>query len=520
MAEMMKIAALDIGTNSIHMVHMAVAADHTVEIVEREKKAVRLGLGLFSSGKLTDRAFHEGVETVRRYAKLAEQAGVDVILAVATSATRDASNGKQFLRQIEDKCGLQPRVITGTEEARLIFRAVCGALPIEKDTVLVLDIGGGSAEIAVGNGSTVRLTESLRLGVQRLLERLGHPGPLSKKELKTLRQEIREAAANTLTQAKQMGVKKVIGTSGTIETLGEAAHLFAGHEAFRQVNSQVVSLKDLKKFSKALVEATVEGRLKFAGIDDFRSENIHLGSLVVIECLKLLELDEITLCDASLREGVVYDYLDRRGTNNALPNDLGVRRRSVLSLARRYEREDPYDHQVTRLALQIFDETASLHRLDSTSRELLEYASLLHGIGKFIAFRRRHKHTAYLVEHARLRGFAEEEVLLLANVARYHRRALPKKKHAPYKALSKTARGQVRVLSAILRLAIGLDRGQLQVVKDLICEERDGVIQMVLSTSGDCELEIWACRERKLPLQEELGKKISVKARRNSTPPA
>ncbi len=504
----MKIAALDIGTNSIHTVHMEVHDDETVKIVDREKSAVRLGLGLFSSGRLTDRAFKEGIETIARYIKIAEKAEVDEILAVATSATRDATNGNEFLREVEAQCGVQPRVISGTEEARLIFRAVRGALPIGKETVLVLDIGGGSAEIAVGNGSTVRVTQSLRLGVQRLLERLGHPGPLSKKELKQLRQDIREAAVETLSQAKQMGVTRVIGTSGTIETLGEAAHLFVGKKPWHQLNSQTVSLKDLGKFSKKLVESTVEERLKLAGISGFRAENLHLGSVVVVECLKMLELDEITLCDASLREGVVYDYLDRKGRHHALPGNIGIKRRSILGLARRYERDDPYDRHVTELAVKIFDQTAALHHLDSSSRELLEYAGLIHGIGKFVAFRKRHKHTYYLIEHTKLRGFSEEEVTIIANVARYHRRSLPKKKHKHYAALAKTVRAEVRVLAAILRLAIGLDRGKVQAVKDVICEDRDGRLMMMLTTSGDCDLEIWGCRERKLALEKELGRQV------------
>lgn len=509
----MKIAAIDIGTNSIHMVVVETNPDRTFDVIDREKQMVKLGEGLFSGGALTQRAFEEGLETIRRYCKLAEKSECDEILAVATSATREARNGGEFLRAVHRATGVRARVISGREEGRLIFRAVHHAIDFGDEKVFVLDIGGGSVETVIGNRDSVLLNESLRLGVLRMLERFGEPHKLSAKKRDRLKGYVMGVAGEVTEEANKHSLTRIIGTSGTIRALGEACREMTGGEPWRTVNAQTVRFDDLEKLVRKLTGMKAADRTDFASISPERADNIHLGGMVLIEVMTALNFEELTLCDASLREGIILDYLDRRGIETpSTAHIFELRRRSVVELARKYDRDDPHEQHVAHLALELFDSTRPLHSLGNDGRNLLEYAGLLHSIGQQISFKKRHKHGRYIVRHSGLRGLTDREVELVALVVRYHRRARPKKKHAGYRRLSKGDRYAVRVLSGLLRLAVGLDRGQSQVVKSVSARSLDDdELAFFVKGHGDLELELWSARRRVGPLARALNKSISVK---------
>jgi exopolyphosphatase/guanosine-5'-triphosphate,3'-diphosphate pyrophosphatase len=506
-----KIAAIDIGTNSIHMVVVAVSPQGGFEVIDREKNMVRLGMGMFGSMRLSDRAFNDGIEVIRRYCKLAESRGVDEILAVATSATREAENGSEFLDTIFRETGLLPRVISGTEEARLIFLAVRHSLDLGSQRTLVLDVGGGSVEVAVGTQNDVMLHQSLRLGVQRLLDRQGNSGPVNNRELYELQGYVQGASAEVVSTARQLGFERVVGTSGTIRTLGEAAHLAAGKGPWRSVNAQVAKRKDIRDLTRKLIEMDVPKRARTEGINEPRAETIHLGGILVCQLLEMLEAEEITLCDASLREGVIWDYLERHGMSPATHKPISdPRRRSVVELARKYERDDPREHHIAQLALEVFDQTAMLHGFADYERELLEFSALLHGIGRHISYHDRQLHSRYIVRHSALRGFDDHEIELLGLLVYYHRQTRPKKQHRRLSKLSPQDLRLVKVLSAILRLVVALDRGHSQLVKRVRCAVTSSRLDIAIDGPGDLELELWAAREKLKPLSRALKMPITI----------
>lgn len=507
----MRLAAIDIGTNSIHMAVVDTHGQRGFEVVDRAKSMVKLGAGLFRARHMTDRAFEAGIETVRRYCKLAQSLGAEDIIAVATSATREADNGGEFLKGVFQATGLSPRVISGAEEARLIYRAVRYALEIADERVLVFDIGGGSVETIVGQGDQVLLAESMRLGVQRLLDGREKPDPMPSKRVHQLRGYIQGAAYDVVTRARDVGFDRVIGTSGTIRTLGEAALLATGGPALRTINAQVVSRRALKDLAKRLLASDPVQRAQIPGVPEERADAIHLGAELLLQLLDLAGTDAITLCDASLREGLVLDYLDRRR-----PRPSGqwpvedVRRRSVLELALKYDRDDPGDRHIASLATSVFDQTAPMHGLGANEREWLEYAALLNGVGMHIGFTGHHKHAAYIVRHARLRGLTDEEIALIALLVRYQRKSLPSKRHRRYRQLSESGQHAVRVLSGILRLAVGLDRGHTQQVKRVTCVDEGAQLRIVVHGSADLELEMFAAGLRKNGLEKALGREIML----------
>ena len=506
----MKLAAIDIGTNSIHLVVVEFDG-HTFHVIDREKSMVRLGLGMFGEMRLTERAFNEGVEVLSRYTKLAESRGVEEILAVATSATREAENGTEFLNAIFQWTGVMPRVISGSEEARLIFLAVKHSIDLGGERGLVIDIGGGSVEIAVGNSNEVMFAQSMRLGVQRLLHRQGGAQPLTQRELYELSGYVQGAAAEVMSEAKRLGATRFVGTSGTIRTLGEAAHLLAGGAPFRSLNAQSVKRRDLRELVKRLCEADVTKRAKIPGVGDTRVDTIHLGGVLLLELLEMSRAEELTLCDTSLREGVIWDYIERRGidpTPHRLISD--PRRRSVVELMRKFHRDDPREQHIAELALSLFDQTQKLHGLSSAERELLEYASLLHGIGRHIDFENRERHARYIIRNSSLRGFTDDEIELLGLIALFHRGSRPRKKGGKLDGLPDHEQESVVVLSSILRLAVALDRGHSQLVRRLHVEERKKEMRIIIDGPGDLLLELWAGRGKLEPLAKALDRSIML----------
>ncbi len=515
----MKLAAIDIGSNSIHMV-VVEANGRSIDIIDREKAMVKLGANAFRTRKLSSRAFEAGIDTVRRFVKLADGLGADDIVAVATSATRETENGGQFLSAIGAATGVEPRVISGTEEARLIYRAVRNALQLGDQKVLVLDIGGGSVEAVLGDARNILMSDSMKLGVQRLRDLFGEE-PLGAKRRKRLGALIDRRAQPILDHARSIGFTRVVGTSGTIRGLAQAAHKAGGGERWRSLNAETARLKDIRKVAERLATLPRSGRATVRGVDEERTDTIHLGGVLLVRLLELLEATEITLCDASLREGVILEHLAVPNTSSASYAGIpDVRYRSVAQLARRYGQNESRQRHVANLALQIFDQTRALHHLSDRPRAELEYAALLSTIGQHIAFKGYQAHSAYIIENAGLRGFSDDEVSVIADIVRFHRKALPSKRDLT--AHSKADRKMIRTLAAILRVAIGLDRTSGQLVKRVRCSHRGRMLRLTPTGDGDLELEIWAARRHSAPLGKALGVDIEVERAADdpSVPPA
>lgn len=507
----MKLAAIDIGTNSIHMVIAEAVSQRHFEIIGREKEMVKLGVGVFATNRLSDRAFETGLATIRRYVKLAEEMGVDEIITAATSAIREAQNGEAFMNGVVKQTGLAPRIISGREEARLIFLAVRNSIALNDETALVFDIGGGSTETVLGDRHQILLGESLQLGVLRLLDMFEDTGSVGKEGRQVLEAHIRFVAQEIAERVVKMGFQRVIGTSGTIRTLGEAAHLAAGGESLRSVNAEVVSLKHIKSLTGALLNTKQSDRADIDGISEKRADAIHLGGVLLVQLLELVGAKEITLCDASLREGMILDYLERRSQDVAALSVQGnLRDRNAAQLVQKYESDWERNSHIAHLALQLFDQTQPLHQYGDFERDLLKFAALLHDVGQFISFRKHHKNSRYIINRTDPRGFTDEEVMLLGHLARYHCKAEPGKHHKKFRRLSKSHRRIVKVLSGILRIAVGLDKTKNQRVASLVCQLSEQTIDICITGTDSLALELWAARENVRVLAEALERDVEI----------
>ncbi len=508
----MKLAAIDIGTNSIHMIVVNVRQRQHFEVIERVKEMAKLGVGVFATNRLSDRAYKVGLDTIERYVQLADQLGVDEIITAATSATREAQNGESFLNEVVRRTKIEPRIISGKEEARLIFLAVRNAIALEKDeNALVLDIGGGSTEAVVGNRKDILFGTSMKLGVLRLLDMFEDKGTIGEEGRSVLESHIRFLAKDAIAQAKQAGFTRVIGTSGTNRTLGEAAYIQRHDTTLQSVNAEVVQLEDLEALTEQLASINASKREKIDGISSKRSDAIHLGGILLTQLLKMADVTELTLCDASLREGMILDYIDRHAqgiVDLRIQGDL--RYRKAAQLVNKYESGWESNRHIANLALQLFEETQPLHQLNALEKDVLEFAALLYDIGQYLSFKSYHKSSRYILKRSDPRGFTDEEMVLIGQVIRYHRKAKPKKKHGQFRRLSNSQQRTVWVLSGLLRIAVNLDRTKDQQIESLSCKLSDEEIKILVSGKGSLDVGIWAAMGDRHILEKALEKSINI----------
>jgi exopolyphosphatase/guanosine-5'-triphosphate,3'-diphosphate pyrophosphatase len=355
------------------------------------------------------------------------------------------------------------------------------------------------------------LSQSLKIGVQRLKDLFATEEPLSKRARREVELFVRARAEPAFTRFKGTAYDCVVGSSGTILSLGTAVNLRRGRSPWNSPNGQIVRLDELRELANLIAEMTPEERVRVPGIDAERVDTIHIGALLLTALLEQARVDAMVLCDSALREGMVIDYLERAQEDirarEAVPD---IRRRSVLELCRRSGQAGPHADKVAMLALQIFDQTQELHQLSPLERRLLEYGALLHDVGQHIRFERHEQHSYYLIHNGELRGFTEDEIEMIALLARYHRKGRPKQRHREYAELKPKEQRIVSILSGMLRVADGLDRSHFQVVSSVSCEHNPSRLTIIVHADGDAELELWAARRKSSLLARALGLRVEV----------
>ncbi len=518
------LAAIDIGTNSIHMVVVRIEpALPAFTIIAKEKDTVRLGDRDPKTGDLTPEAMGRAIAALQRCQKLAKSLNAEQIVAVATSAVREAPNGRDFLKQVNSELGLFVNLISGQEEARRIYLGVLSGMEFNSTPHIIIDIGGGSTELILGDSHEPRSLSSTKVGAVRLTAEYITTDPISNNELQYLQAYVRgmleRPVEELLTHLQPGEHPRLVGTSGTIETLG----IIHAREKLGIVPNPLtgyqLSRKDLKEIVRRLASMSYAERAAIPGMSDRRSEIIVAGSLILLEAMTLLGIESVMMGERALREGVIVDWMLTHGLiENRLRYQSSVRQRSVIKIAQKYQVNREYGDRVAKFALSLFDQTKGhLHNCDSESRELLWAAGILHNCGLFVSHSAYHKHSYYLIRNGELLGFTEGEIEVIANLARYHRRNPPKKKHESYSNLpSKKHRQLVNQLSAILRIAVALDRRQIGAIEQVRCDYRPDAQELRLRLQpsfpgDDCALELWSLDYEKGVFEAEYGVKLVAK---------
>ena len=503
-----RIAAIDIGSNSIRQIVADVTSDGVITVVDEMKEAPRLGADLDGTGQLGSQSMQRAAEAIGRMATLARQLGATRVEAVATSAVRDASNADQFVAHVRQEAGLPMRVISGEDEARLSYLSALAHFDLGAGRTVVMDIGGGSLELALAADGVLDDLVSLPFGALRLTERHLRDGS-TPKALKRLRREVRAGLRDVISRRDWRGAQ-VIGSGGTFTNLASIHLARHGMLAARNVHETPVPRVDVEHILDTLAAMTTAERRDVSGLNPERADIIVAGLAVAAEVLARLESRDLTVSRYGIREGLLLE-LARVTPTVADPG--AARERSVREFAERCHYEEGHASQVRRLALRLFDAIGARLGSRPEERATLADAALLHDVGYHINYDRHHKHSYHLIVHAELLGISPSEQVAIANVARYHRGTPPKRKHRNFGELDRSLRDQVVRLSAILRVADGLDRGHVGTVDDLRIRWLQRAIRITPTAkpgAGAPRLELWGAHRKSQLLAKVAGVPVEI----------
>ncbi|WP_419946360.1 Ppx/GppA phosphatase family protein [Candidatus Poriferisodalis sp.] len=513
------IAAIDVGTNSFHLVVADVDDEGHFEVLTREREPVRLGSGGEDMKVLAPEAIERGISALGRMQRIAVHAGAQSITAVATSAVREAANRDELTERARVRAGVDIEVVSGVEEARLIHLGVLAAVPLLDKRHLLVDIGGGSTEFVIADGSEPLLLRSLKLGSIRLTDRFFPEGRTRKRSVRECRNHIRSFLGHLPAEITALGFETAVGSSGTITALARMCAIRRGDRDSRTGRLSFTA-KELRKLTEDLWAAkTPEDRLAVEGLDVRRADIIVGGALLLEETFDLLGINRMEVSDYALREGILFEQLRRATAPGGDPfhrlEDL--RRSGVMYVANSFHEDLRHAEHITDLALELFDGLCPLHGFGDEDRELFEAASLLHNVGIFISHSAHHRHSYYIIRNSEhLTGFTEREIEIIAQVARYHRKSAPKSKHAEFASLDSADQNRVRWMAAMLRVAIGLDRSNRQVVTrvrvadDESPPRQNGELRLMarVSPGADTSVELFTAQNRSDLLEAISGRSV------------
>ena len=504
------VAFIDIGTNSIRLLVVRLNPNHSYTILTRQKQQVRLGDGEFEDEEILPDAVERAVVVCKSLTDLARTFNVEEFVAVATSALREAENQQEILHRLRQEANLDIRVISGQEEARLIYLGVSSGLHLEGKRAFFIDIGGGSTEIAVGTERDYQLLESFKLGAIRLSNQyvpLTDSGPISPERYKKIQQHIKNSIIRSVKKIRKLSPDCAVASSGTAMNLAEIAH-----KALHPNGGSEITLthRDLKKVIGLLCSMSLEQRRKIPGINPERADIIVPGAAILDTFMQELSLDTITVTGRGLQDGLLVDYLSRMDEFPLL-GELSPRQRSVLQLGRSCGINEAHARTVTALVLSMFDSAKEqkLHPFGDAERELLEYATFLHDIGSFISYNNHQAHSYYMIKNSELLGFDQKEVTFMANLAKYHRKKSPRKKDPDILDLDPLEREALRMLATFIRLGESLDRSHAALIQHVrFIASGNNDVRLEIVARGDCQLEIWGIESEKKAFEKVFGKKI------------
>ena len=519
----MKVAAIDVGSNSIKLVVVDAAASDSFAILAREKETVRLGHNTLRRGHLSAATIERASKCIKRFRAISEARGAELIFAVATASVREARNSATFIKQVERDTGVRVSILSAIEEARLIGVAAAQGCAGRDSSLINIDIGGGSTEVSLMRDGTSTALFSVKLGAVGLTEKYLLSDPAKPKELRALREEVDAAMERPSRELRDARWHQATGTSGTIISIGEVLRLRALSEDQRkeqaaQPAGDEIVLSKLARFNARMAEMNLAERRAVPGISSQRSEIIVAGGQILEGAMRALRINALRTCGWALREGVLIDRLrEIEAASRAPVADIADHRlRGVHAVGRRFGYEEVHAHQVSRLAERIFDQMAadnSTTNLTRHHRTLLSAAALLHDVGYHIAHENHHKHALYLIKNSELTGFSEAEREIIANAARYHRGPLPKERHTDYAALNQADRETVRALASILRIADALDRSYDNSVSDVRCLRDGQLLHIQLLSAAGCEREIFAAEQKGELFEQVFDCKLSFSRR-------
>lgn len=500
------VAIIDLGTNTFHVLIIEITLDNEFKVIDKFKESVKLAEGSESGNHIIKEAFQRGLDALLKIKQVIDSKNVSKTISFATSAIRSAQNGKEFIQKAYESTGIEIQVINGSEEAALIFNGVQFgvSLPVHKD-VLVMDIGGGSVEFIVGNRQGPKFLRSLNLGAARILERVGTFDQISQAQINLLQTIFENELNPVINEISEFKLQTLVGSSGTFETLGILSANDANEkELADNLNGYHFDMKRFKKLYKKILNSTRAERQIMPGVEALRVDMIVLGAMLTNYVADKLAIESFKVSTYALKEGIMLNFLSEyKNDEEELSNkylDKSPREMTVINFAKKFGISHEKAEYMARLALSIFDQTQIIHNFGPEERELLYFSTLLVDIGHYIQRSGHHKHGQYIIQNSSLPGFSGKELLLMANIVRYHRKSLPSIEHLHYNVLYKEDKNIVNKLGGILRIVVNLTRTNVGAIQSLTMNmpnSRELVLKVLPSSGYNVELETETAKEAK-----------------------
>jgi exopolyphosphatase/guanosine-5'-triphosphate,3'-diphosphate pyrophosphatase len=504
---MARYAAVDIGSNSVRMMAAEVSGGKT-QILAQDREVTRLGESVFRDGVISKSALDFLCATLARMSVTYSRLDVAAVRAVATSAVRDAGNQDEFVERVNKALGANVEIISGPEEARLIHLGVEAQWPRPEERTLIIDVGGGSAELIVSQHGELVDAVSKPLGAVRLTQVFLESDPPKPEELHRLHRYVDEKLSDFYRQHGAEPFDRVIATSAT------AAAIVCGvnevPRAKRDTADRVrASTSQIQNLYEKLSGLTVGNRRKIAGIGPRRAEIVVAGSAVFLRALELFGHRSLYYCIAGVRDGIIAD-LATQGAGQEITRLSSEQTAVVKNMAKRYGVAAKHADVVARLGRRLFDLLRPLHQLPPSAGKVLEAAAYLHDIGHYVSATGHHKHSAYLVANSDMPGFTGKERLAVAALCRFHRKSMPQIRHSHFQMLDSDSKRVVLNLIPLLRIADSLDRGHEQKVLDITGASKNGSVTLQLQTEEDSGLELWAAEAAAEVFQQIFSKPLQI----------
>ncbi len=500
----LRVACVDMGSNAIRFIASEFATETDSVRLASDRSSIRLGHGVYLSGRLGAAAMDAAVEALTGYREQMDALGVSSYRAVATSAVRESSNGEAFVERIRTETGIQLDVISGSEEARLVHLAVSRKVPLGARQWLLVDLGGGSVEVSLVDANGTFWSESHTMGSVRLLEELTEAGEDPGRFRRLLEEYI--SVLHVPPAAQHRKVAGYIATGGNIETLAKLGG-FPDEDGVT-----TLPLDTLRAVIEQLARLSFRQRVDELGLREDRADVVLPAALVYERLAELCGADAIIVPHVGIKEGVLYDLVGRlahhRDHEDRQQRDVLL---GAVTVGRKYLFDEEHARHVADLAVSIFDQTRPLHQLGGDDRKILTAAALLHDIGQFVSYKGHHKHSLYLLSNTELPNFSQREMGLVANVARYHRKGEPAPHHPYFEGLSDTDKQRVLKLSAVLRLADSLDREHIQRVRHVDVRIGDAEVTLWLEGAGDLLLEGWSLKKKSQLFTKVFDRKVRLR---------
>jgi exopolyphosphatase/guanosine-5'-triphosphate,3'-diphosphate pyrophosphatase len=499
-----RVAAVDVGSNAMRFLAAEFRGLTDYTTLAEQRMPVRLGHDVFLTGKLPPQAVEAAVQAMKGFRRQMDMLGIDHYRAVATSATRESRNGDELVQRVRDEAGLELEVITGSEEARLVFEAVRASVPFEDHKWILVDLGGGSVEVSLVDSTGILWSESHVMGSVRLLEELSVSG----EEPGRFQRLLREYAATLQIPviAQQWNPRGVIATGGNIEALAK----LAGGSA-RRGSVTRLTLADLRKLIEMLSRLSYRQRVDELGLREDRADVILPASMVYERVITVSGAEDVYVPGVGLKDGVLVDLVDDLVTHQAHEDRKDQHAvEGAVSLGRRYMFDEVHALHVAKLAGTLFDQLRKVHKLEPTDRRILLAAAVLHDIGVYVGYKKHHKHSLYLISQSEIPEFTPAEIDIIANLARYHRKGVPAPHHDHFTRLSDADRSRVVRLSSLLRVADALDREHIQAVSEVRARVQKDRCVLYLEGTGDLLLERWALRRKANLFEDTFNLKLEI----------